>query len=287
MQRQRFETPESFHQPIESYLLAREAEHNLLVSIVSQLLQNPEMFREAPYLATVDQGDGILAVGLRTPPWPLQLSQVQDMDAIPLLVNDVHDVYGDTLSGVNGPSEVTKIFVDQYRRLSGQSYRLKVGQRVFRLSAVTPVTGVSGNLRKIAQADRPVLQVWLPAFFQEALHEERSPDAVKRAIDHYLGRKDQRGIYLWVDGGEAVSMAIAVGPTPHGIRIIDVYTPPEKRRKGYASACVAGLSQHLLDSGRKFCFLETDLSNPTSNHIYQEVGYRPVCDMDEYKLSDK
>ena len=50
-------------------------------------------------------------------------------------------------------------------------------------------------------------------------------------------------------------------------------------------ATVAALSQLLLDSGRKFCFLFTDLSNPTSNHIYQAIGYRPVCDVDEYRFS--
>jgi hypothetical protein len=47
---------------------------------------------------------------------------------------------------------------------------------------------------------------------------------------------------------------------------------------------VAGVSQYLLDSGRKFCTLFTDLANPTSNHIYQVIGYEPVCDVDEYKF---
>jgi predicted GNAT family acetyltransferase len=77
-------------------------------------------------------------------------------------------------------------------------------------------------------------------------------------------------------------MAGSTGPTPHGIRIGAVYTPPEYRQRGYASACVAYLSQMMLDSGRKFCFLFTDLSNPTSNHIYQQIGYEPVCDVDNY-----
>ncbi len=54
------------------------------------------------------------------------------------------------------------------------------------------------------------------------------------------------------------------------------------RRQGYASSCVAALSQTLLDQGRKYCFLFTDLANPTSNHIYQAIGYQPICDMNEY-----
>jgi hypothetical protein len=91
-------------------------------------------------------------------------------------------------------------------------------------------------------------------------------------------------MYVWVNGGKPVSMVCHTGPTPHGIRVSFVYTPPEQRRKGYASACTAALSRRLLDAGYQFCFLFTDLGNPTSNHIYQDIGYRPVCDVDEYRF---
>jgi predicted GNAT family acetyltransferase len=87
----------------------------------------------------------------------------------------------------------------------------------------------------------------------------------------------QAGIALWVDG-EPVSMAGFSGPTPHGIRIGPVYTPPERRRRGYASALVAALSAKLLAEGRDYCFLYTDLANPTSNKIYTDVGYEHVCE---------
>ena len=76
-------------------------------------------------------------------------------------------------------------------------------------------------------------------------------------------------------------MALKIRPTPHGISVGGVYTPPEQRRHGYASSCVAALSQQLLDAGCEFCSLFTDLGNPTSNDIYQQIGYRPVCDTQE------
>ena len=79
-----------------------------------------------------------------------------------------------------------------------------------------------------------------------------------------------------------MSLAVSKGPTPNGIRIGPVYTPPEQRGHGYASACTATLSQMMLDSGYRYCFLFTDLSNPTSNSIYQKIGYRPVIDIDRY-----
>lgn len=88
---------------------------------------------------------------------------------------------------------------------------------------------------------------------------------------------------MW-DDGQPVSLAGYSGPTPHGIRVGPVYTPPAQRGKGYASACVAALSRLLLDGGRAYCFLFTDMGNPTSNPIYQAIGYRPVCDVDEYRF---
>lgn len=79
-------------------------------------------------------------------------------------------------------------------------------------------------------------------------------------------------------------MAGAGGRTPNGIRISAVYTPPDLRCRGYASALTAAVSQDQLNRGRRFCFLFTDLANPTSNKIYQEIGYRPVCDYDLYRF---
>ena len=91
--------------------------------------------------------------------------------------------------------------------------------------------------------------------------------------------------YLW-DSEIPVSIACSTRSTPNGVGINMVYTPPEHRKKGYASACVAALSQKLLDKGYKFCFLFTDLSNPTSNKIYQDIGYQPVADWNNYSFSD-
>ncbi len=83
---------------------------------------------------------------------------------------------------------------------------------------------------------------------------------------------------IWVDG-KPVSMAVAMAPSATGIRINLVYTPPAMRRRGYAAACVAALSQLQLDAGRAFCSLYTDLANPTSNSVYRRIGYRPVSDV--------
>ena len=74
------------------------------------------------------------------------------------------------------------------------------------------------------------------------------------------------------------------GPTPTGIRIGPVYTPPEHRRRGYATTLVADQSAWLLEQGHRACFLYTDLANPTSNRIYVEIGYERGLRRDGVRL---
>jgi predicted GNAT family acetyltransferase len=89
-------------------------------------------------------------------------------------------------------------------------------------------------------------------------------------------------IWLW-DDGEAMSMAVARKPTQGVVRIAGVYTPPGKRKRGYAEACVHALSNHMRDAGFR-CVLYTDLANPTSNSIYRRIGYRAVVEGLRYRF---
>jgi uncharacterized protein len=98
-------------------------------------------------------------------------------------------------------------------------------------------------------------------------------------------RLAERGLVVWEDG-DPVSFAGFGGATPNGIRIGPVYTPPAHRGRGYASACVATLSVNLLRGGYRFCFLFTDLRNPTSNRLYERLGYEPVCDLQEITFQE-
>jgi uncharacterized protein len=153
-------------------------------------------------------------------------------------------------------------------------------QRIYRLERVRPVGDVPGRLRRASKADGPVLIPWVRAFHAEAFREHAPPFDAEQLVDRRLGGSTD-GLCLWDDEGPR-TLAGFTGPTPHGIRVGPVYTPPEHRGRGYASACVAALSQLLLDRGYRFCFLYTDLANPTSNRIYQRVGYEPVCDVAEF-----
>jgi hypothetical protein len=79
-------------------------------------------------------------------------------------------------------------------------------------------------------------------------------------------------------------MACLSRETPNGRAIGPVYTPPAARRRGYATSLVAELSRHVLTSGKRFACLFTDDANPTSNHIYESIGFCFVCRYDAYSL---
>ena len=266
------------------FLAAREAEHNLIFGICSNLREMPDAYGEPPYLAVVEDGGGVLAAAaLRTPPHNLVLSDVDSErveGAIASLAEDVAAT-GAVLPGVLAANPVARAFASAWSRRTGARVGPGLRERIYQLTAVRPVPPVSGAMRVAGPADRDLLVEWVAAFWREALGDSDTGDAAA-AVDRWL-RGGFRTPYLWEDG-DPVSLAAAGGTTPHGIRIGPVYTPPDRRRRGYATALVAQVSRAQLDAGHRFCFLFTDLANPTSNHIYQQIGYEPVSDVEEYRF---
>lgn len=150
--------------------------------------------------------------------------------------------------------------------------------RIYALTKVAPLDYSPGRFRPAIEADLDTVAVWISAFRVEAIGERCETQEAREVARSQIESGD---VYLW-DDGRAVSMAAKARPTAHGIAVKQVYTPPEFRNRGYATSCVARLSQTLLDSGREFCCLFADRTNPTSNAIYQKIGYRPVCDTKVY-----
>lgn len=259
------------------FLVAREAEHNLIFGICSSLRETPERYGE-PYLAVVERDGTVVAAALRTPPFRLVLSEMDDPAAVDALVEDnlVH-----ALPGVTGPAEQVRVFAERWNERGGPTARLAMSERVYQLTSVIPPRPVAGSHRIAVATDRGLAIGWTEGFMREAFGEV-DPAEVAADVDRWLARK-ARSIYLWQDGAP-VSLCGVGGETPNGIRIGPVFTPPDLRGRGYASALVAAVSQAELDAGRRFCFLFTDQANPTANHIYQAIGYEPVRDVDAYRF---
>jgi RimJ/RimL family protein N-acetyltransferase len=75
-------------------------------------------------------------------------------------------------------------------------------------------------------------------------------------------------------------------PEARGRGVATVYTPAPLRGRGHAGAATAAVSRAALDAGAKEVLLFTDLANPTSNGLYQRLGYRAVADFAVYEFGD-
>lgn len=282
---------DEFERAAGEFLRAREAEHNLMLGLCSSLraLRTTAPFTRTvaappalpPYFAVVTSGADVVAAAMRTPPHNAILSHLSDDRAVDLIVDDLLVVAPD-LPGVLGEKRRALRFAQRWTSHTRRAHRIRTAQRIFQLTTVIPPRPVGGRLRTATVADRELVTQWFRAFIREALREDGS--TAGEMADRWLNTPD-RTVYLWTEG-QPVSICGAAGRTPNGIRIGAVYTPPELRGRGYASNCVAAASQAQLDTGLRYCFLYTDLANPTSNRIYREIGYEPVCDVDEYRFED-
>lgn len=279
MELRRYDQVDDFLEIATPFLIRREAEHNLFFGITATLREDPGLYPVPPYLATVSDGDRVVAAALQTPPFRLGLSVVDDPAAIAVIAADVADR---DLPGVQGPVEVVRAFVDELRARGGPPAHYDVAERIYRLTEVIPPRPVPGFARAPDAADRDVIADWVYAFQLEALGDD-DREGAEVAADHWMAGRGRR-LNVWEDDGRIVSLVGVTGPTPNGIRVGPVYTPPESRGRGYASALTAAVSQAQLDAGRTFVFLFTDLANPTSNHIYQAIGYEPVSDIEVWEF---
>jgi len=261
------------------FLEAREAEHNLIFGICSNIEHDPNFFGGAPYLATVLHGDRVVGAAIRTPPWRLVLSVMDHPGAAHRLVDDLA---GEALPGCVGPAMAAEHFAEGWTRVTGVPSRLNTHERAFQLVRVIPPRPATGEMIRSEPSHHALLAAWARAFHEEAL--DGDPDQDWDLMAERWIKGTGRTAWLWVDADQVVSLTGVGGLTPHGIRVGPVYTPPALRGRGYASNLVARVSQMQLDAGRQFVFLFTDLANPTSNKIYQDIGYEPVIDVDEYQF---
>ena len=272
-----YRTADEFLEHAASMLEKNEAANNLILGMSLRLKESPHTFETTPFFATVTDRDRLILSAVMTPPFKLVLS------------SDAYD-FGDAVNsfaknllprhlpipGVTAASALAGDFAEKWSQIAKVKYREGMRQRIYELRKVNPPQWAQGAMRLATRSDLDLAEGWAIAFNGEALG---TPAGNLRGL---VERKiEARELYVWVDG-EPVSMAATTRPTRHGVGVNLVYTPPQLRGKGYASSCVAALSQSQLDSGYQFCVLYTDLANPTSNSIYQKIGYAPVCDSDEY-----
>ncbi len=276
MELRSFSDAREFRDQVFPFLCQNEAQNCLGIGIIDTLTNQPETYSKFYLWAFIESGK-IKGVAWMTPPYPIGMSHLTD-EALDLLVSEVSKL-AEQPKAVVGPEAEVDAFAKKWTTRHGLSIRSTIKQRIYQLNQVTAPIQVRGEMRVVEPKDQILLENWSASFICDCRMGDGSgasglaAEAIK-----------SQSRYLWIVDGEPVSMAGASGSTPSGIRINWVYTPNNLRGHGYASALVAKLSQKMLDEGKKFCFLYTDLSNPTSNSIYQKIGYRPVTDSAHYSF---
>ncbi len=258
---------ESFCGALHSRFVDEEVDHNVLVSAVERWRRTsvPDA------VGLVSAGTGRTAGGAIVFPGRIVLTHMPRSHASALAEHVHRERPG--VPRAHGPVPAIDAFAARRAALSGGVTQVAMRQRSYVLEAVIVPIGVSGSLRPAALGDAMTLAAWTEAFHDEA--DLRSP-AIDGA-DVVAGLMADDRLFVWDDGGPR-TMAAIMGLTANTVRISLVYTPPDMRRRGYASACVAALSDRCLRAGRRWCTLFTDADNPTSNRVYQRMGYVPRSD---------
>jgi predicted GNAT family acetyltransferase len=262
-------------------LLADEARHNLILGIARTLVHSPEVYPDYR-LYVVSEAGTVQCAAVITPPYNLIVADTQNDAALTALAVHLADADNEVPGAVGNQPTIDR-FVAEWKRVSGGKAKLQMAQGVFALDNVRPISAADGGWRPADLADAEVVSEWMDEFIAETLPDEkRDEDRVRKAVTRRLGGETPGAYWLWEAGGLPVSLTGRGNPAGNGIRIGPVYTPPAHRGKGYASALVAAQSQWLLDNGYEFCYLYTDLSNPTSNAIYERIGYRQIAEAAMY-----
>ncbi|MFT5763142.1 MAG: putative GNAT family acetyltransferase, partial [Saprospiraceae bacterium] len=255
-----------------SFLEQQEAANNLLIGIPLSMLGEKEK-ESPPNLFAVLKNQKVVFSCVQTSPKNFMIYGESSVDAevfdalIPVLYkNNIK------AEGVIGPKNLALAFAKAWKKETGQDWTINFQQLVYQLDEVKELKSSKGSLRKATIEDLPLMGQWFIDFSKEAMNQV--DDAATKIIAKE--KIESETLYLWEDKAP-VSMAAVARPTKNGITVNYVYTPPGHRGKGYASNCVSVMSKLMLKR-YKFCCLFTDMANPTSNRIYQQIGYYPIAE---------
>jgi GNAT superfamily N-acetyltransferase len=264
------------------YLRAERARNTVMLTVTATMRANPARYYDGPDAEPDPARSPLLGwwtgpageVGgafLHTPPFPLLLTAVTPPAAADLALT----LAGRSLAGVNADPAAAEAFAGFWRDAAGCGVRVHRRERLYRLAELSwPDPAPDGVPRVAAGSDAALLTDWFTAFTREVDQMGSGEDQAAAVAD----RLSYRGVTVWEAGGAPASIAGVTRQVAGMVRVGPVYTPPELRGHGYASAATAAVSQQALDAGAAEVLLFTDLTNPVSNSIYQRIGYRAVED---------
>ena len=272
----RYEDLGVFRDTVLDILLEDEAGNNLPISIITD--SKSETSGKWLMSTITDDFDNIILIGLCALPYNIILSEPlwvhgsleSILGSVEFLAHEMKRVKCNA-SGVFARTDLADRFAAAY--FGNTDNKVKTTSVAMRLDKLLPYTIVSGSYRPLAQSDLSYAPAWERAFCIDCNIPVYTPEESAARITARIGTDRH---YIWEDG-EPVSQVVYGRDTPGGAVINWVYTPPEFRGNGYASALVAEVSELLLRRGKSFCCLFADADNPISRGVYSKLGYKEVC----------
>jgi len=265
----------AFDEATGAFLAAEPTRNTLLLSIPAVLRKRgPLAFGDEPprYGWFEDANAAVRAALVQTPPHPMLLSELPDGAADSLVQALLAADW--QISGVNASTPTADAVAAKWCAATGESALVRMTNRLYVLGdLVGPTPAPPGASRIATAADLDLLTNWYVDFAQEV------GDPVLN-VQRVVGDRVENGtMVLWEVEGAPVSMAgISVIQEGDGIRIGPVYTPKELRGRAYAAAATTAACRLANQLGAREVSLFTDLANPTSNALYQRLGFRPIED---------
>jgi RimJ/RimL family protein N-acetyltransferase len=178
--------------------------------------------------------------------------------------------------GVQGPDETAHWFVARAGQL-GVNFAEPMPLGIHELRKAPVYPDVEGAARPVTWEDYDLYVAWYLAFHNEAIPSDPVP-----THDQMRKRLSEHKVLFWEVDGHPVSLASCSRGTRNGGGIGLVYTPPVHRKRGYAGAVTAAVSDIIFASGKSMVFLYTNLDNSSSNHCYQKIGFQQICSSWQY-----
>jgi len=255
---------------------------NVLGSVATSVAEDARRYDDCWWWIALDDAGDVVGAALRTAPFGLQLGPMPETAILPLVAAVAHEDPG--FPWIAGRAASVEVFLSEYRTHSSRSFRRGRRSLLYELGdLVTPT--VPGSYRPATLDDLALVAQWTDDFHYFIDGVPHESDERDRAF--LVERVVSGSMKLWSLGPVVVAMAGHATPvaTPSGLvtRVGPVFTPAENRGRGYGSAITAALSAELLRSGSRV-MLYTDADNPTSNGVYQRLGYRLLDDVVQFDL---
>lgn len=282
MQLRIHDDPAGFLADAGAFLRTAEAENSAIMAQMGRMIAAPVPDDANPYLACAVDRSAVVAAAVHASSPTLQIT-AGPARAFALFASGLAARERQPRCMV-GPLESCEAFGRAWRELTGGAFELRFRLRHLALTATPAAPRTRGEMRRPEPAEYELIGDWLCAFMLEAQMPAEEPARLRA---RFTQRMERGFIRVWSDD-RIVSFAgfgeIRDDAGPGAARIGPVYTPPECRGRGYASALVSELSRELLQGGKRTIFLTTDLANPISNGIYEKIGYRGAAEHCHFDL---